>query len=100
MFSNVSARLLEVIEVDSLRGKGTTEEPYRRVKAYFSKDGELLGGQEDCFFAEVPHSALAAAKDIHDLIPSIMEALPEDAEIRDILQEAQRASEARFVPHV
>ena len=41
------ARLIEVIETDlELRGKGTTEDPYRRVTQYWSKEGLLLAEKD------------------------------------------------------
>lgn len=38
----MSARLIEVIEADQLRGKGTEEDPLRVVRQYYSKVGVLL----------------------------------------------------------
>lgn len=38
-----SARVIKVIESDlTVRGSGTEADPYRRVRQYFSLDGELL----------------------------------------------------------
>ena len=37
-----SARIIEVIELDVLIGKGTDDDPNRIQKEYWSKDGELL----------------------------------------------------------
>lgn len=37
-----SARLIEVIEVITTRGKGVQGDPVREVRQYWSKEGELL----------------------------------------------------------
>jgi hypothetical protein len=41
------AKLVEVIEVDVLKGTGTEVNPYRRVKQYWSKAGELLAERDN-----------------------------------------------------
>ena len=38
----MAARLIEVIEVEEKRGKGTKSDPTRIVLQYWSKDGVLL----------------------------------------------------------
>lgn len=39
----LNAKIIKVIVTDlELRGKGTPEEPYRRVTQYWSLDGKLL----------------------------------------------------------
>jgi hypothetical protein len=45
--SGPSARVIEVIETDLvLRGSGQPDDPYRRVRQYYSKDGELLAERD------------------------------------------------------
>lgn len=45
----MSARLIEVIETNlELRGEGTVEDPFRRIRQYWSKDGELLAEVDVC----------------------------------------------------
>ena len=44
--NEIITKLIEVIEVDFCRGKGNEIDPYRRVKQYFSKDGELLAERD------------------------------------------------------
>lgn len=41
------ARLIEVIETYDRRGKGTEEDPIRRIKQHWSKDGKLLLEEQD-----------------------------------------------------
>lgn len=36
------ARVIQVIETDSIRGRGTEDDPVRVVKQYWSLKGELL----------------------------------------------------------
>ena len=36
------ARVIEVIEVKTARGKGTDKDPMRIIAEYWSKDGKLL----------------------------------------------------------
>ena len=38
----MAAKLIQAIEVDEVRGDGTERDPYRRVAAYYSADGNLL----------------------------------------------------------
>jgi hypothetical protein len=38
----MSARVIQVIEVEATRGKGVEDNPIRRVMQYFSFDGVLL----------------------------------------------------------
>lgn len=40
------AKIIEVIETDVCRGEGTDLDPCRRVKQYWSKDGELLAEKD------------------------------------------------------
>lgn len=42
-----NVKLIEVIEVIFIRGKGTDNDPVRRLKQYWSTDGELLATSED-----------------------------------------------------
>ncbi|CAL67420.1 hypothetical protein [Christiangramia forsetii] len=42
------AKIIELIETDDLRGTGKPEDPWRRVKQYFTKEGELLFELDDC----------------------------------------------------
>lgn len=42
----MSARLIQVIETDTSRGKGTMDNPVRRVMQYWSTDGELLAERD------------------------------------------------------
>jgi hypothetical protein len=43
-----SGRLIQVVEVVSLRGAGKEGSPYRNVTQYFSPDGELLAEKDPC----------------------------------------------------
>ncbi len=43
----MSARLIQVIEVDELRGKGVTDDPARRVTVYYSTDGAFLSERDE-----------------------------------------------------
>lgn len=43
----LSVEKVEVIEVRSLYGSGTTEDPYRSITEYFL-DGIKIGGKETC----------------------------------------------------
>lgn len=43
-----SARVIQVIETVSVRGKGTEEDMCRPVKQYWSFDGELLAENDPC----------------------------------------------------
>jgi hypothetical protein len=43
----MGAKLIQVIETDNLRGKGTAEEPFRRVMQYYTPEGELLAERDD-----------------------------------------------------
>lgn len=42
------ARVIQVIETVSVRGKGTEEDMCRPVKQYWSFDGELLAENDPC----------------------------------------------------
>lgn len=45
----MTARLIQVIETDLLlRGKGTEDDPMRRITQYYSTDGELLAEHDPC----------------------------------------------------
>lgn len=45
--SNIDeAQIIEVIEVKSIVGDGTSEDPYRQITEYFSKEGDLLARRE------------------------------------------------------
>lgn len=46
-----SARVIQVIETQSLRGQGTEEDPCRLVKQYWIFDGKKLA-ERDCFEEE------------------------------------------------
>ncbi|MFQ6578627.1 MULTISPECIES: hypothetical protein [Enterococcus] len=39
--------LVEVIHVETTRGKGTEDDPVRIVHQYWSKEGKLLAEQDD-----------------------------------------------------
>ena len=41
------ARLIPVIEVEKVIGKGTDESPLRTIREYWTIDGELLAKSED-----------------------------------------------------
>lgn len=41
-----SAEVIQVIRVVYLRGKGTQDDYFRRVTAFFTMDGELIGEQD------------------------------------------------------
>lgn len=41
------ARVLQVIEVSLVRGKGVEGDPVRRVLAYFDLDGDFLAERDD-----------------------------------------------------
>ncbi len=43
----LSVEKVEVIEVRSLYGSGTTEDPYRSITEYFL-DSEKIGGKDTC----------------------------------------------------
>ena len=38
----MSAKVIQVIQVDELRGAGTVAEPFRSVTAYYTPQGHLL----------------------------------------------------------
>lgn len=42
-----SAKVIQVIEVESVEGKGTDEEPLYIAKSYFSEDGKLLATNDN-----------------------------------------------------
>lgn len=45
--SNVDeAHVIEVLEVKSICGSGTSEDPFRQITEYFSKEGDLLARRE------------------------------------------------------
>ncbi len=48
------ARVIEVIETDICRGKGTKEDRCRRVMQYWSRDGELLAERDPCSVIPAP----------------------------------------------
>lgn len=47
------AKLIQVIETDDLRGNGTEGKPYRRVKQFFSTEGELLAEVDEWEMSEL-----------------------------------------------
>lgn len=44
---SVSARVIQVIETISVRGKGTVNDPMRPVRQYWSFDGKLLADDDE-----------------------------------------------------
>ena len=40
-------KIIKVIEVVFIRGKGTDDDPVRRLKQYWTIDGELIATSED-----------------------------------------------------
>jgi hypothetical protein len=47
----MGARLIQVIEVDELRGRGIEADPYRRVTVYYSPDGDWLAERDHHVYA-------------------------------------------------
>lgn len=43
-----SAKIISVIETESIAGYGTEEDPVRPVKQYWSMSGELLATNDPC----------------------------------------------------
>jgi hypothetical protein len=46
MGNDVKARMIQVIEVEHIRGGGTENEPLRAVKTYWDMKGNLLAEQD------------------------------------------------------
>ena len=44
-----SAKVIQVIETLSLRGRGTEEDPVRAISQYWNFEGELLAERDPCF---------------------------------------------------
>lgn len=43
-----NARVIQVIETNSLRGKGTEEDPCRNVRQYWDFEGNMLAESDPC----------------------------------------------------
>lgn len=43
-----SARVIQVIETESIRGNGTNEDKCRPIKQYWNFDGNLLAENDPC----------------------------------------------------
>ncbi len=48
-----SARVIQVIETEAMRGRGTNAEPVRRVKQYWTLEGEFLAENDPAAFEVV-----------------------------------------------
>lgn len=40
-------RIVELIEIEAVKGQGTEKDPIRRVKSYWTKDGKIIAEIED-----------------------------------------------------
>jgi hypothetical protein len=57
------AKLITVIESEEMRGNGKDDTPYRKVRQFWTVDGELLVEQDEWFSSRLRNLAEAAKVD-------------------------------------
>lgn len=61
------AKVIQVIETDTLRGKGVEGDVYRRVMQYWTFDGELLAENDPCITERPTPSIVRGAELMKEL---------------------------------